>query len=180
MYCALDRTDLKRLFPKSQGTLRNGNYSPYTNGHTPQHLSQSEGDISSLAHSPTPTPEVRAQQLHPRTLVERARLNVGWLDSSLSIMEQGVAEFDTLLLRFKYYCFYDLNPKHDAVRINQIYEQAKWQLLNEEIDCTEEEMLLFAALQVRYDHGQKGYPNSIPYEPVIHAPPPLNYIGGGI
>ena len=26
-------------------------------------------------------------------------MNVGWLDSSLSIMEQGVAEFDTLLLR---------------------------------------------------------------------------------
>lgn len=58
-------------------------------------------------------------------------------------------EFDTLCLRFKFYSFYDLNPKYDAVRINQIYEQAKWQLLNEEIDCTEEEMLMFAALQVR-------------------------------
>lgn len=63
-------------------------------------------------------------------------------------MEQGVREFDTLCLRFKFYSFYDLNPKYDAVRINQIYEQAKWQLLNEEIDCTEEEMLMFAALQV--------------------------------
>lgn len=71
-----------------------------------------------------------------------------WLDSSLSIMEQGIKECDTLNLRFKFYNFYDLNPKHDAVRINQIYEQAKWQLLNEEIDCTEEEMLMFAALQV--------------------------------
>jgi kindlin 2 len=64
-------------------------------------------------------------------------------------MEQGVREFDTLCLRFKFYSFYDLNPKYDAVRINQIYEQAKWQLLNEEIDCTEEEMLMFSALQVR-------------------------------
>ena len=63
-------------------------------------------------------------------------------------MEQGVREFDTLCLRFKFYVFYDLNPKYDAIRINQIYEQAKWQLLNEEIDCTEEEMLMFAALQV--------------------------------
>jgi len=63
-------------------------------------------------------------------------------------MEQGVKEFDTLNLRFKFYDFYDLNAKHDAVRINQIYEQAKWQLLNEELDCTEEEMLMFAALQV--------------------------------
>ena len=59
-------------------------------------------------------------------------------------------EMDTVLLRFKYYAFYDLNPKHDAVRINQIYEQSKWQILNEEIECTEEEMMLFAALQVRH------------------------------
>lgn len=72
-----------------------------------------------------------------------------WLDSSLSIMEQGVREFSTLLLRYKFYSFYDLNAKYDAVRINQIYEQAKWQLLNEEIDCTEEEMLMFGALQLQ-------------------------------
>lgn len=75
-------------------------------------------------------------------------MNVAWLDSSLSIMEQGIREFDTLRLKFKFYSFYDLNPKTDAVRINMIYEQAKWQLLAEEIDCTEEEMLMFAALQV--------------------------------
>ena len=93
-------------------------------------------------------------------------------------MEQGIRDFDTLLLRWKFHAFYDLNPKtgntsnylhhngngtlssgtyqmnntngsqNDHVRINLIYEQAKWQLLNEEIDCTEEEMMLFAALQV--------------------------------
>lgn len=67
----------------------------------------------------------------------------------MSIMEQGVNEYDTLRVRFKFYSFYDLNPKYDAVRINQIYEQAKWHLLNEEIDCTEEEMMMFGALQVR-------------------------------
>ncbi len=32
----------------------------------------------------------------------------------------------------------------------QIYEQAKWQILNGVIDCTEEEMMLFAALQVNH------------------------------
>ena len=81
---------------------------------------------------------------------------------------QGVREFDTLCLRFKYYSFYDINTKYDANRINQIYEQARWdmvslekrqffnfanfqrwQILNEEIDCTEEEMMLFAALQLQ-------------------------------
>ena len=76
-------------------------------------------------------------------------------------MEQGIREFDTLLLRFKFYSFYDLDPKYDAVRINMLYEQAKWQILNEEIDCTEEEMLLFAGLQVtaaacRADAGVRG------------------------
>lgn len=90
-----------------------------------------------------------------------------WLDSSKSLMEQGVKENDTMLLRFKFYSFYDLNPKvgfylftlvtgmscvpafqYDAIRINQLYEQARWSLLCEEVDCTEEEMIMFATLQV--------------------------------
>lgn len=102
-----------------------------------------------LAVSPrAPSPDVRSRLVKPKSLIERARMNVAWLDSSLSIMEQGIREYDTLCLRFKYYAFFDLNPKYDQVRINQLYEQAKWQLLNEEIDCTEEEMIMFGALQV--------------------------------
>lgn len=73
-------------------------------------------------------------------------------------MEQGIRDYDTLCLRFKYYTFFDLNPKYDQVRINQLYEQAKWQLLNEEIDCTEEEMLMFAALQVSLTFWAAGRP----------------------
>lgn len=107
------------------------------------------GLSESLAQSPTSiSPDIRSKLIRPKTLIERARMNVSWLDSSLSIMEQGIREYDTLRLKFKFYSFYDLNPKTDAVRINMIYEQAKWQLLAEEIDCTEEEMLMFAALQV--------------------------------
>merc|ERR1712223_1334876 len=106
-------------------------------------------DEMSLAMSPPATPEAKGSLLKPRSLEQRARMNVGWLDSSLSIMEQGIREFDTLCLRFKYYSFYDINTKYDANRINQIYEQARWQILNEEIDCTEEEMLLFSALQLQ-------------------------------
>lgn len=101
--------------------------------------------------SPPPTEEEKETIIRPKSLVEKARMNVAWIDSSLSIMEQGIKEFDTLLLRFKYYAFYDLNPKQDPVRINLIYEQAKWQILNEVIDCTEEEQLLFAALQLQVD-----------------------------
>jgi len=109
-----------------------------------------EIDHESLAQSPPQAPPHAKLGLRPKNLLERARLNVAWLDSSLSLMEQGVRDFETLLLRFKFYSFYDLNPKYDAVRINQLYEQARWQLLLEEIDCTEEEMLMFAALQVSY------------------------------
>lgn len=38
-----------------------------------------------------------------------------WLDSSRSLMEQGVVEEELLLLRFKYYSFFDLNPKVRAL-----------------------------------------------------------------
>ncbi|XP_044147820.1 fermitin family homolog 1 [Bufo gargarizans] len=100
-----------------------------------------------LALSQPISPEVLTQMYQPRTLIDKARLNSGWLDSSRSLMEQGIQEDDLLLLRFKYYCFFDLNPKYDAVRINQLFEQARWAILLGEIDCTEEEMLMFAALQ---------------------------------
>ncbi|KAJ7422955.1 Fermitin family 1 [Willisornis vidua] len=98
---------------------------------------------------PNCSPEMLAEMYQPRTLADKAKLNAGWLDSSRSLMEQGVTEDDQLLLRFKYYTFFDLNPKYDAVRINQLYEQARWALLLEEIDCTEEEMLIFAAIQAQ-------------------------------
>ncbi|XP_063104792.1 fermitin family homolog 1 isoform X2 [Cavia porcellus] len=103
---------------------------------------------SVLASSQPPqSPEALADMFQPRSLVDKAKLNAGWLDSSRSLMEQGIREDEQLLLRFKYYCFFDLNPKYDVVRINQLYEQARWAVLLEEIDCTEEEMLIFAALQ---------------------------------
>ncbi|GCB60613.1 hypothetical protein scyTo_0012773 [Scyliorhinus torazame] len=97
---------------------------------------------------PNLTPEVLAKMYRPQNQIDKAELNTGWLDSSRSLMEQDIQKEDKLLLRYKYYSFFDLNPKYDAVRINQLYEQARWAILLEEIDCTEEEMLLFAALQV--------------------------------
>ncbi|XP_069788534.1 fermitin family homolog 1 isoform X3 [Narcine bancroftii] len=96
---------------------------------------------------PNLTPEELAKMYRPQNQVGKAKLNAGWLDSSRSLMEQGIQEEDKLLLRYKYYSFFDLNPKYDAVRVNQLYEQARWAILLEEIDCTEEEMLMFAALQ---------------------------------
>nr|CAH7760202.1 unnamed protein product [Callosobruchus chinensis] len=144
---SVNSSTLKRNGFGSNGHL---GYSPNVTSSSSTEYLNGAGLDSTLAQSPpTPSQEARRHLIRPKSLVEKARMNVAWLDSSLSIMEQGIREHDTLCLRFKFYVFYDLNPKYDAIRINQIYEQAKWQLLNEEIDCTEEEMLMFAALQLQ-------------------------------
>ncbi|KAG7314768.1 hypothetical protein KOW79_022071 [Hemibagrus wyckioides] len=96
---------------------------------------------------PAPAPETIAKMYRPASKVDKAQVNSRWLDSSRSLLQQGVKEDEKLLLRFKYYSFYDLAPQFDAVRLTQLYEQARWAILLEEIDCTEEEMMLFAALQ---------------------------------
>uniref|UniRef100_A0AAQ5XL62 PH domain-containing protein n=1 Tax=Amphiprion ocellaris TaxID=80972 RepID=A0AAQ5XL62_AMPOC len=101
-----------------------------------------------LAESqPNLPPAELAKMYQPLSLVDKAINSAGWLDSSRSLMEQDIQDDDKLLLRFKYNVFFDLNPKYDAVRITQLYEQARWNILLEEIDCTEEEMLMFASLQ---------------------------------
>uniref|UniRef100_A0A8C1TZN7 Fermitin family member 1 n=1 Tax=Cyprinus carpio TaxID=7962 RepID=A0A8C1TZN7_CYPCA len=105
------------------------------------------GENPVTACQPNLPQEELAKLFKPLTMEDKAAINAGWLDSSRSLMEQGIQENDRLLLRFKYHCFFDLNPKYDAVRITQLYEQARWAILLEEIDCTEEEMLMFASLQ---------------------------------
>ncbi|XP_060110533.1 fermitin family homolog 3 [Heteronotia binoei] len=95
------------------------------------------------------TPEQLLRMQRPGSLVEKTQINSRWLDSSRTLLQQDIKENDHLWLRFKYYSFFDLEPKYDAVRINQLYEQARWSVLLEETDCTEEEMVVFAALQYR-------------------------------
>lgn len=109
-------------------------------------LTEQNCNILSFSQPNCP-PEKLNEMYQPRSLLKKADLNAGWLDSSRSLMEQDIQEDDQLLLRFKYYSFFDLNPKYDAVRLNQLYEQARWAILLEEIDSTEEEMLMFAAIQ---------------------------------
>lgn len=138
-----------------------GTWMTSSNGYATFDSSSSLGDFQeNLAASPrAPSPDVRARLLRPKSLIEKARMNISWLDSSLSIMEQGIREYDTLCLRFKYYTFFDLNPKYDLVRINQLYEQAKWSILNEELDCSEEQSLMFAALQFQINQLNECHPN---------------------
>ncbi|XP_043541036.1 fermitin family homolog 1-like, partial [Chiloscyllium plagiosum] len=96
---------------------------------------------------PSMSPEQMAKLYRPSTLIDKAQIHSRWLDSSRSLMSQEIKENDKLLIRFKYFSFFDMDPKYDAVRINQLYEQARWAVLLEEIECTEEEMMMFAALQ---------------------------------
>uniref|UniRef100_A0AAY4CIV2 PH domain-containing protein n=1 Tax=Denticeps clupeoides TaxID=299321 RepID=A0AAY4CIV2_9TELE len=96
---------------------------------------------------PSPSPEALAKMYRPASIVDKTHIHTRWLDSSRTLMQQGVQQDDTLWLRFKYNTFYDLEPKYDAVRLTQLYEQARWAILLEDIDCTEEEMMLFGALQ---------------------------------
>ncbi|TRY81319.1 hypothetical protein DNTS_005246 [Danionella cerebrum] len=99
------------------------------------------------ASQPPPAPETIAKMYFSTNLVEKAQINSRWLDSSRSLLQQGVKDDDKLLLRFKYYSFLDIEPKTDVVRLTQLYEQARWAILLEDIECTEEEMMVFAALQ---------------------------------
>ena len=111
--------------------------------------------LPDLTTTPGISLDARSSLLRPRNLTEKARMNSSWLDSSLSLYEQDVREFDLILLRFKFFSFYDLNPKLDAARINEIYEQARWSILTEEVDCTENEAMMFAALQVQVSKQAK-------------------------
>ncbi|XP_042561259.1 fermitin family homolog 3b [Clupea harengus] len=96
---------------------------------------------------PSPAPETLAKLYRPASIVDKTHIHTRWLDSSRSLKHQGIQENDKLWLRFKYFSLYDLDPRYDVVRLIQLYEQARWAILLEDIDCTEEEMMLFGALQ---------------------------------
>lgn len=67
----------------------------------------SEGNPGILAVSqPVTSPEILAKMFKPQALLDKAKTNQGWLDSSRSLMEQDVKENEALLLRFKYYSFF--------------------------------------------------------------------------
>uniref|UniRef100_A0AC35UG25 PH domain-containing protein n=1 Tax=Rhabditophanes sp. KR3021 TaxID=114890 RepID=A0AC35UG25_9BILA len=102
-----------------------------------------------LIHSPRTIPARDNLLFKPQNYWEKAAINRGWLDSSRSLMEQGILEDSLILLRFKFLNPFDLNPKYDAVRINQLYEQAKTSILLDEIDHTEEESILLGCLHLQ-------------------------------
>ncbi|KAK2495890.1 hypothetical protein MC885_005461, partial [Smutsia gigantea] len=109
-----------------------------------------EQNCSILAISqPPPTPEMLADVYQSRSLVDKAKLNAGGHVSRLLLFSIYRREHLWEEPASGHLFCADLFPStvYDAVRINQLYEQARWAILLEEIDCTEEEMLIFAALQ---------------------------------
>jgi kindlin 2 len=94
--------------------------SSFHNQHSISNLSKSLTSLTindgNLARTPlTPKKNLLLQLIQPINLIEKCKLNNLWFDSSKSLMEQNIRENDLILLRFKYYSFYDLNPK-----VNQI------------------------------------------------------------
>ncbi|XP_004073199.1 fermitin family homolog 3 [Oryzias latipes] len=110
---------------------------------------------------PPPAPEVIAKQYRPASVVDKAHINGRWLDSSRCLMQQGIKGNDRLWLRFKFFSFYDIDSKYDVVRVTQLYEQARWAILLEDIDCTEEEMMLFGALQYHISKVSQSEPQML-------------------
>ncbi|XP_069750141.1 fermitin family homolog 3-like [Narcine bancroftii] len=138
--------DLEGLLAPQAST--NQRYHHPNGSHYLRETEEGEAGYRVLAVSqPGVAPEVLAKMNRPSSVVDKAQVHSRWLDSSRSLMSQGIKENDRLLLRFKYYSFFDLDTKYDVVRINQLYEQARWAVLLEEIECTEEEMMMFGALQ---------------------------------
>uniref|UniRef100_A0A1A8LJP3 Fermitin family member 3b n=1 Tax=Nothobranchius pienaari TaxID=704102 RepID=A0A1A8LJP3_9TELE len=131
----------------------------------PAHFAESEKTeavykMLSITQTP-PAPEVITKQYRPASVVDKAHINGRWLDSSRCLMQQNIQENDRLWLRFKYYTFYEIDPKYDVVRLTQLYEQARWAILLEDIDCTEEEMMLFGALQYHISKVSQSEPQTL-------------------
>ncbi|KAM3656120.1 fermitin family homolog 3-like [Ammospiza maritima maritima] len=78
-------------------------------------------------------------------LERRARLHARWLDVGRSLLEQGVAEEQELELRFKYPCA--LGEPQPGLHSELLQAQALGSVLSEEMECSEEQGLRFAALQ---------------------------------
>lgn len=71
-----------------------------------------------LAQTPaTPLKNALSQISKPVNIIEKSKLNGLWYDSSKSLMEQNTNENDLILLRFKYFTFYDINPKVLSINI---------------------------------------------------------------
>ena len=55
------------------------------------------------------------------------------------------------------------------MRINQLYEQAKWSILTEELEHTEEEASLFAALQLQATYQRSSPERETPERDEVDA-----------
>ncbi|KAI6657587.1 Fermitin [Oopsacas minuta] len=135
--CAVGGRKKKKKVEKGAG-LEDGTYHPDVNyGYQPEGVQ---------FHRQNDSADLFAKE-YTKNLKDLAYINSNWLESNRSLYEQDVFDEDHLYLRFKYHAFLDLNPQLDDFRIRQLFEQAKWSVLCEEVDCTEEEAMTFAALQ---------------------------------
>lgn len=114
---AIDRL-VNHHLPAAKGEKAAARFSQDPVGHP--HLSKSLNNLdvnsdANLAQTPvTPIRNVLPQLVKPTNIVEKSTLNTLWYDSSRSLMEQNTHENELILLRFKYFTFYDLSPKVES------------------------------------------------------------------
>jgi kindlin 2 len=113
-------------------------------------VESSEG-VAQLSISPQPKAQHLPYLPYSRKPADKIKFASGWLNSSRSLMEQDLRENDTIMLRFKYFRFHELDNQHDQVRINQVYEQLRLAVLYDDQDLTQEEAVLFAAIAAQVD-----------------------------
>lgn len=128
----------------------------------PSTMNRSTSTVSSNGSLNGASSPAVATRQRMKNYYQKANLNSTWLNSSISLYEQNVRENDTLVLKFKYLSFYDLNEKRDITRINYIYEQLKASVMCQELRCSEDEMLACSALAYLVQHLSHG--NGIGYK----------------
>lgn len=142
----------KGMSPSRSNLNKSGTLGKRSNG---SQLNVSYGTISSnnsmnsSNYSLSSPDAYRAALLRPKSTIEKARINSAWLNSSISLYEQDVCAYDLLMLKYKFFEFFDLNPKIDVARVNYIYEQLKWAIICEEINCTDDEMYTLGAINLQ-------------------------------
>jgi len=109
--------------------------------------------IVPLEKTPLPLPPSSNLSLLPcaRKVTDKAKFSSGWLASATSLMQQEVRAGDLLMLRFKYSLNLDLDLKKDTVRINQLYEQTRLAILNDDSELTVEEAVVMAGIMYQVD-----------------------------
>eukprot|EP01114_Cavostelium_apophysatum_P007404 TRINITY_DN194_c0_g1_i3.p1 TRINITY_DN194_c0_g1~~TRINITY_DN194_c0_g1_i3.p1 ORF type:complete len:2578 (-),score=946.84 TRINITY_DN194_c0_g1_i3:69-7802(-) len=94
-----------------------------------------------------------------------------WLNTTLSLQEQGVGEDAMLLLRKKYFVTDGTVSIEDPVSLHLVFVESRDNILKGQYPCTQEEALMFAALQCQIQLGNYDPQNPKKFNAINFLPP---------